>query len=177
MVCDPVSLDRAGNLVLHTSGGDIVEHAPIVYQEVNGQHKSVAGRYVLKGNQQVGFQVGRYDHGKPLVIDPVMSYSTYLGTGIGSSIAVDSSGSAYVTGTTFSTNFPTKHPLQANNAGEEDVFVTKFNANGSALVYSTYLGGSSFDWGTSIAVDPAGNAYVAGFTSSNDFPTSHAAQA
>ena len=170
------SLDRADNLVLHTSGGDVVEHAPIVYQEVNGQHKRVAGRYVLKGNQQVGFEVGRYDHGKPLVIDPVLSYSTYLGTGIGSSIAVDSSGSAYVTGTTFSTNFPTKHPLQANNAGEEDVFVTKFNANGSALVYSTYLGGSSFDWGTSIAVDPAGNAYVAGFTSSTDFPTSHAAQ-
>ena len=114
------SLDRAGNLVLHTSGGDVVEHAPVVYQEVNGQRQAVAGRYVLKGHHQVGFQVGRYDHSKPLVIDPMLSYSTYLGGGdddSGYAIAVDSSGNAYVTGTTCSTNFPTKHPLQAGNAG------------------------------------------------------------
>ena len=73
------SLDRAGNLVLHTSGGDVIEQAPVVYQEINGRHQAVAGRYVLQGNHQVGFQVGRYDHSKPLVIDPVLSYSTYLG--------------------------------------------------------------------------------------------------
>ncbi len=106
------SLDRAGNLVLHTSGGDVVEHAPVVYQEVNGQRQAVAGRYVLQGNHQVAFQVGHYDHSKPLVIDPTLSYSTYLGIGFGYAIAVDSSGSAYVTGRTNWTNFPTKHPFQ-----------------------------------------------------------------
>jgi hypothetical protein len=171
------SIDRTGNLVFHTSGGDVVEHAPVVYQEVNGHHKAVAGRYVLKGHHRVGFHVGRYDHSKPLVIDPALSYSTYLGNGRGDAIAVDNSGSAYVTGSTSSTNFPTKHPLQAANAGYDDAFVTKFKADGSALVYSTYLGGSGLDQGRGIAVDPAGNAYVTGHTTSTDFPTSHAAQA
>ncbi|MFI5455817.1 MAG: SBBP repeat-containing protein [Isosphaerales bacterium] len=171
------SLDRAGNLVLHTSGGDVVEHAPVVYQEVNGRRQAVAGRYVLQGNHQVAFQVGHYDHSKPLVIDPTLSYSTYLGIGFSYAIAVDSSGSAYITGTTNWAKFPTKHPFQAGNAGGEDVFVTKFKADGTALVYSTYLGGSNTDKGTGIAVDPAGNAYVTGVTVSTDFPTSHAAQA
>ncbi len=169
------SLDRAGNLVLHTSGGDVVEHAPVVYQEVNGQRRAVAGRYVLQGNHQVAFRVGHYDHGKPLVIDPTLSYSTYLGVGFGYAIAVDSSGSAYMTGRTF--KFPTKHPFQAGNAGGEDVFVTKFKADGTGLVYSTYLGGGGNDDGFAIAVDPAGIAYVAGTTASINFPTSRAAQA
>ncbi len=107
------SLDRAGNLVLHTSGGNVVEHAPVVYQDVNGQHKAVAGRYILQGNHQVAFQVGHYDHSKPLVIDPTLSYSTYLGAGFGYAIAVDSSGSAYVTGWAGEKDFPTtKHSLQ-----------------------------------------------------------------
>jgi hypothetical protein len=91
----------------------------------------------------VGFQVGRYDHGKPLVIDPTLSYSTYLGGSKddrGNALAVDSSGNVYVTGTTESINFPTtSNPLQACNAGGSDVFVTKLNAAGTALVYSTYL--------------------------------------
>ena len=98
------------------------------------------------GNHQVGFQVGRYDHGKPLVIDPMLSYSTYLGGGSddrGYAIAVDASGNAYVTGSTYSSNFPTKTSrFKASNAGNGDAFVTKLNTAGTALVYSTYLGGS-----------------------------------
>jgi hypothetical protein len=176
-----VSLDRAGNLVLHTTGGDVVEHAPVVYQEINGQRQAVAGRYVLKGNHQVGFQLGQYDHSKPLVIDPTLSYSTYLGGGkddYGNAIAVDSSGNAYVTGTTASNNFPTKHPWQGGNAGgNSDVFVTKLNAAGTALVYSTFLGGSGSDEGYGIAVGTlTGNAYLTGLTGSTNFPTSHAVQ-
>ena len=171
------SLDRAGNLVLHTSGGDVVEHAPVVYQEVNGQRQAVAGRYVLQGKHQVAFQVGHYDHSKPLVIDPTLSYSTYLGAGFGYAIAVDSSGSAYVTGSA-GKDFPTtKHSLQKLTAGGGDAFITKLNAAGTALVYSTFLGGSGSDEGDGIAVDNSGNAYVAGRTTSTDFPTSHAAQA
>jgi hypothetical protein len=168
------SLDRAGNLVLHIPGGDVIEHAPVVYQEVNGHRQMVAGRYVLHGNHQVGFQVGRYDHGKPLVIDPTLSYSTYLGGRAddgGRAIAVDSSGNAYITGFTASSNFPTKGPVQPSNAGGNDVFVTKLNPTGTALVYSTYLGGSNSDIGNAIAVDSSGNAYVTGSTTSANFPT------
>ena len=108
-------------------------------------------------------------------------YSTYLGGGgtdQGHGIAVDGSGNAYVTGYTGSTNFPTSQPSAgAANGGGEDAFVTKLNAAGSALVYSTYLGGSGTDAGQGIAVDGAGNAYVTGYTSSTNFPTANPLQA
>ena len=110
-------------------------------------------------------------------------YATYLG-GSGTvtpeqanGIAADASGNAYVTGTTNSSNFPvTTGTVQTTYDGAQDAFVAKINPSGSALVYSTYLGGSSFDWGSGIALDPAGNAYVAGYTSSFDFPTTGAMQ-
>ncbi|HET6979493.1 MAG TPA: SBBP repeat-containing protein [Pyrinomonadaceae bacterium] len=103
-----------------------------------------------------------------------LTYSTYLGgngSDTGFSVAVDVSGNAYITGVTSSTNFPTANPIQANNAGSGEVFVTKLNSSGSALVYSTYLGGSASDTGRGIAVDASGNAYLTGFTSSLDFPS------
>ncbi len=115
------------------------------------------------------------------VAGTALVYSTYLGgsgsdNGLG--IAIDSSGNAYITGNTNSTNFPTMNPIQASLVGSESAFVTKLNAAGSALVYSTYLGGSSFgDGGQGIAVDSSGNAYVAGFTSSTNFPILNAIQA
>ena len=166
------SLDAQGDLVLHTSGGDMVEHAPVAYQVVNGVQQAVASHFVLSRDGQVGFQVGRYDHSKALVIDPVLSlsYSTYLGgTGAlskGSGIAVDGSGDAYVTGETLSPKFPTtKGAFQTSGAFINTIglgaFVTKFNATGSALVYSTFLGGII---PAGIAVDSAGNAYVTGTT-------------
>src|SRR5207244_2467228 len=124
---------------------------------------------------------GRYDRTRPLVIDPVLTYSTYLGGSdddVGNGIAVDGVGSAYITGHTASTNFPTLNPLQASNGGgSADVFVAKLNASGSALVYSTYLGGSGLDDGFGIAVDGAGSAYVTGHTASTNFPTLNPLQA
>jgi hypothetical protein len=131
---------------------------------------------VLKGRRQVGFAVATYDTSLPLVIDPVLCYSTYLGGNSadeGRSIAVDSSGSAYVTGYTFSTDFPTTTGTFQTTTfgGSTDAFVTKLNPTGSALVYSTYLGGGYYDFGHGIAVDASGNAYVTGDTSSTDFPT------
>ena len=179
------SLDDQGNLVLHTSGGDMIEHAPVAYQVVDGVQQAVASRFVIGPGGQVGFQVGRYDHSKPLVIDPVLSlsYSTYLGGGNpstqGTGIAVDSSGDAYVTGWTESVKFPTTSGafktsgafIKTENYG---VFVTKFNAAGTAIVYSTFLGGG---FSSGIAVDSAGNAYVTGSTSATDFPTKNALQA
>ncbi len=158
----------------------------MVYQAAVNQgaegsaRRFVEGHYLLKGDNRVSFEVASYDAGKTLVIDPVLVYSTYLGGSgddQGNGIAVDSSGSAYVTGQTVSTNFPTSSPLQAVFGGGPDAFVAKLNPTGSALVYSTYLGGSGEDFGYGIAVDSAGNAYVTGFTSSTDFPTANPLQA
>src|SRR5262249_8497552 len=136
----------------------------------------VAAEYVLSDAREVSFKVGSYDVGEPLVIDPILSYSTYLGGSsidVGKGIAVDDSGNAYVTGNTASNDFPTVNPLQPLRGN--DTFVTKLNASGSAL-YSTYLGGSASEepsTGSSgaIAVDAAGNAYITGATASTDFPT------
>ncbi len=174
-----VSLDTAGNLVLHASGGNVVEHAPVVYQDLGGVRQPVAGQYVLGKDGQAGFAVGAYDHSRPLVIDPVLSYSTYLGgsggytaTDVGYAITVDQAGNAYVTGRTQSTNFPTtKGAAQTSLHGSDDVFITKLNETGTGLIYSTYLGGSLYEYATGIAVDSAGNAYVEGNTASTDFPT------
>jgi hypothetical protein len=149
-----ISLNSGGDLVMDTKEGEVQLKQPRVYQKVNGEEQKVAARYVLKGKGCVGFEVAVYDRRQPLVIDPVLSYSTYLGGSgedLGNGIAVDSSGNAYVTGRTTSTNFPTANALYAANGG--DAFVAKLNAAGSALVYSTYLGGSGDDGGNGIAVD------------------------
>jgi hypothetical protein len=179
---DGITLDGQGNLVLHTMGGDVVEQAPVLYQDGGGR-QAVSGRFVPERDNRVGFQVGAYDPSRPLVIDPVLSYSTYLGgNGLDNAggIAVDSSGNAYVTGITNSTNFPiTPGANQSILSGSNSAFVTKLNATGTALLYSTYLGGSLTPTGASaqtggrgIALDSAGNAYVTGWTSASNFPTS-----
>jgi hypothetical protein len=103
------SLDSAGDLVLHTAAGDVVQRAPVAYQEISGTRRNVAARFVLRNNGTVGFAVGAYDASTPLTIDPVLSYSTYLGGSaedMATGIAVDSAGSAYITGHTLSTDFP-----------------------------------------------------------------------
>ncbi len=142
------SIDAQGNLVLHTSGGDLVEHAPVAYQMIDGVQHPIASRFVIGRDGQVSFQVGRYDHSRSLVIDPVLSlsYSTYLGgKGFGDAIAVDSAGNAYITGAANSSTFPvTNGAFQTKFVGQGVAFVLKVNPNlsGSAsLVYATYLGG------------------------------------
>jgi Bacterial Ig-like domain (group 3)/Beta-propeller repeat len=171
---ESISLDAKGDLVLHTAIGDVLQHAPVMYQEINGVRQAVPGSFVLGENGNVSFQVGAYDKSLSLTIDPVLSYSTYLGgddqdEGLG--IAVDSAGNAYLTGDSLSTNFPTTAGAFQTSGGG-DAIVTKLNASGTALVYSTYLGGSdSLDYGTCITVDASGNAYVSGFTEADDFPT------
>ena len=171
-----VRINRAGDLELTMDGGKVVLRKPVVYQQSEGQTEKriIAGRYTVKGKQEVAFAVGSYNTSEPLTIDPVLRYSTYLSGNIydvGSGIAVDAAGNAYVTGYSYSTNFPTKDPYQTNLAGNQDVFVTKLNAAGDALAYSTYLGGSGGDQGYGIAVDAEGVAYVTGSTSSSNFPT------
>src|SRR2546430_13185772 len=145
---DRLEVDRRGDLVLQTAAGPIHQRKPVVYQDIDGVRRQVQGGYRL-ANGRVSFRLTAYVTSRPLIIDPVLSYSTYLGgsgTDFGSGIAVDSAGNAYVTGVAGSTDFPTQSPEQAANAGGRfDAFVAKFNAAGSALVYSTYLGGTSDD--------------------------------
>jgi hypothetical protein len=173
---DTLEVDAQGDLVLHTSAGVIRQRKPVIYQEIDGARREIAGGYALRGERRVGFQVAAYDASRPLVIDPVLFYSTYLG-GSGSQdegfgIAVDASGNAYVTGLTNSANFPTTAGVfQTTPGGDLDVFVAKLNPTGSGLAYSTYLGGSGSDGGRGIAVDTIGNAYVTGFAESANFPT------
>ena len=154
-----------------------------MYQEVEGARKQITGDYRLKGKDHIAFQIGPYDPSRPLIIDPVLSYSTYLGGTGGEAathIAVDANGNAYITGGTTSANLPTEGSLGSGFAGGNflmsDGFVTKLNAEGSALVYSTYFGGTDDDMGLGIAVDAGGSAHVTGFTRSSDFPVAAPAQ-
>src|SRR5881397_4065978 len=175
---DGVAIDALGDLVLRADGGEVRLRKPFVYQEQSGQRAVIPTRYVLKAERRVAFEVAAYDATKPLIIDPVLAYSTYLGNGNGnaSAIAVDAAGNAYVTGIA-GPNFPTTPGTfqTTPGGGLADAFVTKLDPTGSALVYSTYLGGSSTDDGRGIAVDPNCsincNAYVTGETASRDFPT------
>ncbi len=172
-----VAQAKDGGLSVSLPGGSVQWHAPVAYQDKDGQRVPVASRYVVTGTQ-VAFALGAYDHSKPLTIDPVLLYSTYLGgnaNDAGKGITVDSSGNAYVTGYTVSASFPTtagaySTTYNSTNAAP-DAFVTKLSADGSSLVYSTYLGGSGSDVGQSITVDPSGEAVVLGNTTSTDFPT------
>ena len=176
---DRLEVDARGDLVLHTPAGILRQRKPLIYQEVDGLRREIAGGYVLEAPDRVAFRVAAYDRSRPLVIDPVLFYSTYLGgtgTDHGATIAVDTVGNAYVAGFTNSINFPSTPGAFDSNygGGPLDVFVTKLNPTGSGLVYSTYLGGSGSDdvtTGGQIVVDAAGNVYVAGNTSSLDFPT------
>lgn len=209
-----VEIAKNGDLVIRLGEKEVRFRKPIVYQTPSavaeqGQIRDnlhsypatrhlLNGRYVLLASNKVGFKVADYDKTRPLIIDPVLAYSTYLdgtvgGRDEGSAIAADSSGSVYVTGRTNSDDFPTttgafqatfvgsscyNYVFGANNLPVvtvtfncNDVFITKLNPSGTSIVYSTYLGGTSDDGATGIAVDSAGAAYVTGNTDSTDFPT------
>jgi hypothetical protein len=176
-------IDAQGDLILRVGAGEVRLHKPIAYQltPASGSQATdspigkqfVTARYILRSNR-VAFAVAQYNTSEPLVIDPTLSYSTYLGgsgSDSGSGIAVDVAGAAYVTGQTSSTDFPTTNPVQGTSGGTSDVFVAKLSSSGATLLYSTYLGGSNSDFAAGIAVDASGNAYVTGQTSSTNFPT------
>ncbi len=239
-----LQLDANGDLVLKTSLGELNFQSPVVYQQSNGQRLPVDGGYVVKDATHVAFRLAHYDSSEPLVIDPVLVYSTYLGgsgddephaiaidstgsiyvagltdsadfpntktfaapgdfgivhafvakldpTGsslvyadylgggggeVGSALALDSSDNAYLTGTTGSSDFPTVNPYQSSLAGTTNVFLSEVSADGSSLLYSTYLGGNSSDTSSSIVIDSLGEVYVAGWTSSTNFPALDAYQ-
>jgi len=175
---ESLSLVAGGAMQVGTALGALRDSAPVTYQDIAGKRSAVASRYAMQGKHGFGFVVtGAYDRTRALIIDPGLQYSTFLGGNsddYATAIAVDASGNTYIVGTTQSPDFPTTAGAfdrtgAASNSLE--AFVTKLNPTGSALVYSTYLGGSNFEWGRGLAVDAAGNVYVAGQTKSSDFPT------
>ena len=233
---------RDGSLQVDVPGGEFAESAPYVYQE-RGDRVQIPAAYRIYDDGTVGFDLGPYDPSLPLVIDPVMNYSTYFGgsgdttvtsvafdpygnavvagwttasdlpangvktksgggvdafvaklsaegnrivwcTYLGGNsddrafgVAVDSASNVYVTGWTDSSNFPLVGAIQTKLSGGRDAFITKLNSSGTAILYSTYLGGSNYDQGDAITVDSTGAAYVTGSASSTNFPTANAYQA
>jgi Abnormal spindle-like microcephaly-assoc'd, ASPM-SPD-2-Hydin/Beta-propeller repeat/Cep192 domain 4 len=166
-------LSPEGDLILVLPEGEIRFEKPVIYQSGSRGRRTLDGAYLLRGRNEISFVVPSYDRSLPLVIDPTLSYSTYLGgTGTDNAfgIAVDSSGNAYIAGQTSSLDFPIKGAFQGSNNGGTDAFIAKLSADGSSLVYSTYLGGSGTDYARAIAVDANGSAYVTGATNSTNFP-------
>jgi uncharacterized protein DUF4214/beta-propeller repeat-containing protein len=177
---EQVSITPAGDLVLTTPEGEMRQEQLRLYQESAGGVVEVTGKYVLTGPGQVGFEVGAYNHATPLVIDPVLSYATYLGGGSDdaiTSMALDAAGNIYVAGWTSSTDFPVANAKQPVTGGGVDAFVAKLNPAGRTLLYATYLGGRMEDRALGLAVDPAGEAVITGYTYSTTFPTASAVQA
>ena len=176
---DRLSIDGNGDLLVRVGTRSLRQLKPAIYQiAADGEKREIEGGYRLE-HQRVSFAVGAYDPSRELIIDPLFVYSTYLGgssSDAGNAVAVDSTGNAYVAGLASSIDFPTVSPIQESQRGSSSAFVAKFNADGSALVYSTYLGGSVSDAASAIAVDSDGNTYVSGFTESPDFPTVNAFQ-
>ncbi|MFL6194676.1 MAG: SBBP repeat-containing protein [Thermoanaerobaculia bacterium] len=166
-----MEIDGAGDLVLHLGAGEVRLKRPASYQEIGGVRRPVASGWRRTDDGRLGFAVGKHDPSRPLVIDPVLAYSTYLG-GSGYddaySVAVDPAGNAYVTGSTLSSDFPA-HDLGRPSRPATDTWVAKFDPAGR-IVYTTYIGGPSAQISHAIAVDPQGNAYVAGETNFNGFP-------
>ncbi|MCZ6804625.1 MAG: putative Ig domain-containing protein [Proteobacteria bacterium] len=175
-----LTINSEGDLILETSQGELRHKKPKLYQDINGERVFIDGGYLLADNATVGFQLGEYDPNHELIIDPVLDYSTYLGgtdKDEGMSIAVDAEGNVIITGETKSTDFPLVNALQVSLSGEEDVFVAKLTADGSTLIYSTYLGGAKKDKAKGIAVDVNGNVTLTGETDSDlDFPLVDAIQ-
>jgi RHS repeat-associated protein len=195
-----LDLTAKGELELGGAGGNgsgngnadnekLVQPAPVIYQTIGGSRVSVTGEYVLRGtstgtgnNREVGFRItGNYNRAYPLVIDPLLSYSTYLGgdyTDDGPDMVLDASGNAYLTGFTAGSDFPVTTGAYSTTygGGSLDAFVTKLSANGGSLIYSTFIGGNGADYGRDLAVDTQGQVHVTGFTASTNFPTTSGAR-
>ncbi|MHC4476283.1 MAG: DUF7948 domain-containing protein [Planctomycetota bacterium] len=172
-----LSLDRKGNMHIRTDGVELIDCVPFSYQEVNGRRVEVKTSYRLIDKHKYGFAVrGEYDDSLPLVIDPNLGWSTFLGGSgadglfCGHAIGVDAADNIYVTGYTSSTDWPAPpDPNSHGDGGDKDMFVAKLNSSGSSLLYLTVVGGTGDDYGNSMAIDSSGNAYITGHCESG-FP-------
>jgi Beta-propeller repeat/Abnormal spindle-like microcephaly-assoc'd, ASPM-SPD-2-Hydin len=171
---DRVALDSSGNIELLAARATLELQKPIIYQSTeDGLKKPVTGKFVINGNT-VSLRIGNYRKDRELVIDPVLNYSTLIGSNSSTTVAAvaaDASGDMYITGTTNATNYPVVNAFQSQNRGQTNIFVTKLNPAGNVILYSTYLGGGGWDNASGIAVDTSGSAYVTGTATSTNFPT------
>ena len=172
-------LDEEGNLLLKTLRGEMLQHRPVVYQHVNGRRSFVQAAYALQGGNKVGFRLGAYDSSRPLVIDPVLAYSSYLGGNRDerlSGLAVDPMGNIYLGGQSNSSAFPFNrfHGTTLSDGYFGDPFLCKMRPDGATIVYCAFVGGSSIDYGYAVGADRQGNAFLAGTTISADFPIRNA---
>lgn len=186
---ESLTIDENGDLVISSPSGELRQKQPVIYQEKNGSRELVEGRYVLKGENEVGFALGSYDSSRPLIIDPYLYFSTYFGGSgysagyntVSCSIAVDNQGYIYVAGTTASSAFPVYNAGQSTYGGVGydsigDGFILKLAPNAASVVFATYLGGSLDDEIFAISVAPDGGIVVGGDTASNNFPLKNAYQ-
>jgi Beta-propeller repeat len=172
-------IDRNGDLTVRVGDAQFALRKPIAYQLVGGQKQQVPANFLPYGQDDFGIHVGKYDRDLPLIVDPVLAYSTYLGGSADEGIfgiGFDEEGNIYVAGEASSVDFPNKDAVQKHVGGDYDVFVSKFDPTGARLIYSTYLGGSAFDHAIGVQVDESGNAYIAGITRSTNFPVKNAWQ-
>jgi hypothetical protein len=181
-----LEIDSRGDVLMSVAGAKVALRKPLIYQEVNGERREIAGNYAIGSDRRIHFAVAEYDHTQPLTIDPILDYSTFLGGSgtfgdLATGLALDASGNAYLVGATTSTDFPqvnAESTPPGDIAAEGTAFVAELGPDGTTLLYSTYLGGSgngSFgEFGEGIAVDTASpaNVYVTGDTFSPDFPVS-----
>ncbi|MFN0206640.1 MAG: SBBP repeat-containing protein [Planctomycetota bacterium] len=174
---DSLEIAGDGSLIAKTAMGEFRQARPVTFEILNNsQRVEVPAKYRILGKNRIGFDISRTDASRKLVIDPGFTFATFLGgSGIDSAqdIAVDASGNSFVTGFASSTNFPiTAGAFDIIANGNFDAFITKIKADGSGLLFSTYLGGNNADQGTGIAIDGTGNVYVSGSTLSINFPVS-----
>ncbi len=175
---ESIAVNDNGELVVTTMWGEVVEQRPIIYQIENSIRVPIDGSYKLSGASSFSFELADYNTSLPLIIDPVLEYSTYLGgsrNDRGLSTVVDNFGSSYITGYTSSPDFPIVNPYnETYQNGYRDIFVSKLNPTGNGLIFSTFIGGNGYDNAYSIDVDRFGATYITGMTSSSDFPTINA---
>ncbi len=175
---DSTKLEASGDLVVSTSAGDLRHKRPTVYQEIDGKRREVAAAYSARGGNRYGFQLGRWDRSAPLVIDPLLLYSTYLGGSQADEVlgvAIDPGGNTYFTGYTASTEFPLAGAIRTTVQGISEAFITKLSFDGNFVLYSTFIGGEQEDKSQAIAVDLNGVAYITGVTTSFGFPATNGA--
>jgi hypothetical protein len=167
-----IAIDAAGNLALFTKHGEVQLRKPVVYQLLETKRREIAGNFQIAKGNQISFAVGDYDRSRPLVIDPTLNYATYVGQTVNdkvNGIAVGTDGSTYVAGVT--------SPANSSAAQAQESFVAHLAADGKTLLYIAYLGRSAATDANAIAVDVAGNAYIAGETKAVDFPLQNPIQA
>ncbi|HEX8265317.1 MAG TPA: FG-GAP-like repeat-containing protein [Pyrinomonadaceae bacterium] len=174
-------INKEGDLIAETENGRISYRRPVAYQNLENGQKTVRAEFVLLGKNRVGFRLGKYDRSRELIIDPILLFSSYFGGSnqeTADEVRTDANGNIYLVGSTGSANFPTVNPLQPAINGQfgYDSFITKLNSSGTAILYSTYLGGNSDDLATALSVEADGTATVAGRTFSSDFPLANAYQ-